>query len=60
LYSRYGFKTVCKYRGRISGFYNTFLSDMNKGQVLNGSVFPSLKVEVVKHKVMKVYGELEV
>ena len=33
---------------------------MNKGQVLNGSVFPSLKVEVVKHKVMKVYGELEV
>jgi hypothetical protein len=32
---------------------------MNKGQVLNGSVFYSPKVELVKHNAMKAHEELE-
>jgi len=33
---------------------------MNKGQVLKGSAFPSLKAELVEHNAMKAHGELEV
>jgi hypothetical protein len=33
---------------------------MNKGQILNGSAFSSLKVELVKHNAMKAQGEMEI